>query len=64
VVRKKRNSRCSDLSGKMERCSLIPDNDNREEGSIVVKMSNAFGCCLTRKKNGKDCFVFELRDLK
>jgi hypothetical protein len=35
-----------------------------EGAPIVVRMSNVFGSYLTRKKSGKDCFVFEPRDLK
>jgi hypothetical protein len=41
-----------------------PGKYNRGEVPIVVRMNNVFGFCWTRKKNGKDCFVFEQRDLK
>jgi hypothetical protein len=42
----------------------IPGKYCRGGVPIVVKMSNVFNYCLTREKSGKDCFVFEQRDLK
>jgi hypothetical protein len=44
--------------------SQIPGNHCLGGGPIVVRMNNVSGFSLIRKKSGKDCFVFEQRDLK
>jgi len=55
---------CIDLSGKITPWSPTPNNCSMDVVLIVAIIRNARSFYCRRKKNGKDCFVFEKSDLK
>jgi len=48
----------------MKGLKSIQGKSGQGEGRIVVRMGHVPSSYLARKKSGKDCFVFEQRDLK